>query len=328
MIASRGSGDQITVIVVPDETSPVRRFQMPRALLRHGIWVGALVAMLCAAGVVDYVRLRVEAVEVEQLRAETRRHRENLLSLSEDLTGLEQELARIQEFERKVRVIADLPAAMAEAATDPGLEEVGPQGLPTGPAGGEAGPWEPPPDPDRAGPGEGDPLDPAAIVRIQRRAGRLFLRSRHRGDSFDGLLEQLDGKRHRLASTPSIWPADGWVTSRYGYRTSPFTGQRKFHAGIDIAADVGTPVVAPARGKVVFVGRKGPMGKTVILDHGYGIRTNYGHNSAIHVELGQEVERGERIADVGSTGRSTGPHLHYGVSVDKRSVNPSDYIIR
>ncbi len=323
------AGDRITVIVVPDETSPVRRFQVPRALLRHGVWMAALVAMLAAAGVVDYVRLRVEAVEVEQLRGETRRHRENLMELTQDVSELEQALARIREFERKVRVIADLPAAMTEVSAPDALEpaEAGPQGLPTGPAGGESGSWD-------LGPaeaeleGEGDSLDAARIERIRRRARQLTLRSELRRDSFDALLEELDGKRHRLASTPSIWPTDGWVTSGYGYRTSPFTGQRKFHAGIDIAADVGTPIVAPARAKVVFVGRKGPLGKTLTLDHGYGIRTTYGHTSMIHVKLGQEVERGERIADVGNTGRSTGPHLHYGVSVKQKSVNPSDYIIR
>ena len=118
------------------------------------------------------------------------------------------------------------------------------------------------------------------------------------------------------------------MTSRYGYRISPFTGKRKFHAGLDIAADIGTPVGAPARGKVVMVGRKGPLGKTVVLDHGYGFRTTFGHNSRVHVKLGQEVERGETIAEVGNTGRSTGPHLHYAVKVNEKSVNPADYIIR
>jgi murein DD-endopeptidase MepM/ murein hydrolase activator NlpD len=129
-----------------------------------------------------------------------------------------------------------------------------------------------------------------------------------------------------LASTPSIWPTEGWVTSGYGYRISPFTGRRTFHAGIDIASDFGTRIVAPARGRVVFVGRKGSLGKTLKIDHGFGLRTFYGHAAEIHVERGQEIERGERIASVGSTGRSTGPHLHYSVEVNGRSVNPRNYI--
>jgi murein DD-endopeptidase MepM/ murein hydrolase activator NlpD len=144
--------------------------------------------------------------------------------------------------------------------------------------------------------------------------------------SFEELVEGLEGKRHRLASTPSIWPTEGWVTSGYGYRISPFTGRRTFHGGLDIASDFGTPIVAPARGKVVFAGRKGPLGKTLVIDHGFGLRTSYGHAAEIHVEKGEAIERGQRIASVGSTGRSTGPHLHYAVEVKGKSVNPHNYI--
>jgi murein DD-endopeptidase MepM/ murein hydrolase activator NlpD len=117
------------------------------------------------------------------------------------------------------------------------------------------------------------------------------------------------------------------VTSRFGHRTSPFTGRRQFHSGIDVASRSGRAVVAPARGRVVFAGKKGPLGRTVILDHGYGVRTTYGHNREIHVKRGQEVERGEKIAAVGNSGRSTGPHLHYAVQVDGRRVNPMNYIL-
>jgi murein DD-endopeptidase MepM/ murein hydrolase activator NlpD len=144
--------------------------------------------------------------------------------------------------------------------------------------------------------------------------------------SFEDLVEGLEGKRHRLASTPSIWPTEGWVTSGYGYRISPFTGRRNFHAGLDIASNFGTPILAPARGRVVFAGRKGPLGKTLVIDHGFGLRTSYGHTAELLVKKGEEVERGQRIAAVGSTGRSTGPHVHYSVEVKDRSVNPLNYI--
>jgi murein DD-endopeptidase MepM/ murein hydrolase activator NlpD len=140
-------------------------------------------------------------------------------------------------------------------------------------------------------------------------------------------VDGLQGKQRRLVSTPSIWPTRGWVTSRFGYRTSPFTGSRQFHAGIDVAGRAGTPVVAPADGRVVHVGQKGALGRTVILDHGYGIRTTFGHNSDVIVQRGQRVERGEKISFLGSTGRSTGPHLHYAVQVDGRRVDPMNYIL-
>jgi murein DD-endopeptidase MepM/ murein hydrolase activator NlpD len=116
------------------------------------------------------------------------------------------------------------------------------------------------------------------------------------------------------------------MTSRFGNRISPFTGARQFHSGIDIAGRRGTDVVAPARGRVVAAGNRGPLGRSVTLDHGYGVRTVYGHNDELHVKRGQEVERGQVIASLGSTGRSTGPHLHYTVEVKGKAVNPLDYI--
>jgi murein DD-endopeptidase MepM/ murein hydrolase activator NlpD len=136
----------------------------------------------------------------------------------------------------------------------------------------------------------------------------------------------LESKRRRLASSPSIWPTKGWLTSRYGYRTSPFTGREQFHAGLDIAGAKGTDVVVTARGKVAFAGKRGPLGNSLIVDHGYGVRTQYGHVDELFVKRGEDVQRGDKIASLGSSGRSTGPHLHYVVEVNGKTRNPLDYI--
>ena len=104
-------------------------------------------------------------------------------------------------------------------------------------------------------------------------------------------------------------------------------GREPGTAGFDIAAAYGTPIKAPARGRVTFVGKKGPLGKTLVVDHGYGVRTVYGHTQTIHVRPGETVERGQRIAEIGSSGRSTGPHLHYVVEVGGKPRNPLDYIL-
>jgi murein DD-endopeptidase MepM/ murein hydrolase activator NlpD len=164
------------------------------------------------------------------------------------------------------------------------------------------------------------------VDALGRLADRMNGHASVRGDSLELLLEQLDDKRVKLASMPSIWPARGWLTSRFGARVSPFTGRRQMHAGIDIASRAGTPIIAPAQGRVSYVGRKGPMGNTLILDHGFGVKTIYGHTEAIHVKPGQSVERGQEIAAIGSTGRSTGPHLHYVVEINGKPRNPLDYI--
>ena len=130
-----------------------------------------------------------------------------------------------------------------------------------------------------------------------------------------------------MVSTPTIWPVRGWVSSKFGFRTSPFSGRRVFHEGLDIAARYGLPVRATAKGIVVFAGEKAGYGNIVTIDHGYGYMTRYGHNSSLTVKVGDKVEKGDVIAKVGSTGRSTGPHVHYEVLVNGIPVNPQKFII-
>src|SRR3984893_3776285 len=128
--------------------------------------------------------------------------------------------------------------------------------------------------------------------------------------------------------TPSIWPVDGKLESGFGARRNPFGGTSyEFHAGQDIEVPWGTSVVAGAKGKVTFVGWQHGYGQLVIIDHGGGLTTRYGHLSELDVELGQEVGRGEFIGRVGSTGRSTGPHLHYEIRINDLPVNPLQYLI-
>uniref|UniRef100_A0A7C4GF76 M23 family metallopeptidase n=1 Tax=candidate division WOR-3 bacterium TaxID=2052148 RepID=A0A7C4GF76_UNCW3 len=131
----------------------------------------------------------------------------------------------------------------------------------------------------------------------------------------------------RLRSLPSIWPVQGWVTSGFGYRSDPFSGAREMHNGLDIVAPAGTPIVAPADGRVVFAGWKMGYGRAVEIDHGWGIVTFYGHCQDILTRTGALVKRGQAIALVGSSGRSTGTHLHYGVKVNGNWVNPGNYIL-
>jgi murein DD-endopeptidase MepM/ murein hydrolase activator NlpD len=332
---------RLTVIVVPDEASAVRRYSVPRQLIEYGPWIAVVVAVLVIAGSIDYVRLRLNAVDVGRLRQEAAQHRGELDTLAGGLASLEDEFGRLWEFERKVRVIADLPGTMVEAEVPEGstaglggaLEATASSATASQAetsaepasraAGGRGGPEDQePPDPQSAS----LELDERVLARTRAGVRRLAIRATTQSISFEDVIEGLEGKRHRLASSPSIWPTQGWVTSGYGYRASPFTGRRTFHAGLDIASDLGTAIVAPARGRVIFAGRKGPLGKTIVIDHGFGLRTSYGHTAEFYVKRGQEIERGQRIASVGSTGRSTGPHVHYTVEVRGRSVNPSNYI--
>ena len=130
-------------------------------------------------------------------------------------------------------------------------------------------------------------------------------------------------KRQALAAaTPSIWPVPGWLSSAYGNRRDPFTGDAAFHPGLDISADYGQPVQATADGTIVSAERNGSYGNLVVIDHGYGITTRYGHLSRFAVSNGEQVRRGQVVGYVGSTGRSTSPHLHYEILVNGRLTNP------
>jgi murein DD-endopeptidase MepM/ murein hydrolase activator NlpD len=130
-------------------------------------------------------------------------------------------------------------------------------------------------------------------------------------------------RRHALAAaTPSIWPVAGWLTSSYGNRTDPFTNDNDFHPGLDISAEYGQPVLATGDAIVASAGPNGAYGNMVALDHGFGIMTKYGHLSRIAVMGDQKVKRGDVIGYVGSTGRSTGAHLHYEVWMNGKLTNP------
>jgi murein DD-endopeptidase MepM/ murein hydrolase activator NlpD len=142
-----------------------------------------------------------------------------------------------------------------------------------------------------------------------------------------GLFKFLENQKMLLACTPSIRPAKGWMSSGFGYRVSPFTGQKEFHKGIDIATRMGAPIVAPADGMVSSITWDHGYGRILTIKHGYGVITKYAHLKKALVKKGQHVKRGETIALVGNSGRSTGPHLHYEVHLNKLTVNPLRYIL-
>ncbi len=149
-------------------------------------------------------------------------------------------------------------------------------------------------------------------------------------DSFSQVLDIFEREKARLQSVPSICPVasqEAWISSGFGYRKDPITGERRFHEGCDIVAPRGTPVIAPADGIVSFAGWRDGMGRLVEIEHGYGYSTGYAHNSKLLVRKGDIVKRGDVMAHVGSSGRSTGPHLHYEVRLDGKLVNPYQYLV-
>ena len=323
-----------SLILVTDETSPVRRFEVRKRVVQRAMWGAGIAAAVLLMVLVDYVRLYVERPELTALRIETSEQRAEIDSFDVQVGNVQKELERVRELERKIRTIANLPGSAAtggdsvvEVGGAGGDLEAAERGEPgVAPAGKDAaragtpGPHDSPTSALEAAPGE----DHTSLLR--REVERLGGVASSRELSLLELVEQLEDKHRHLASSPAIWPTKGWLTSRFGSRTSPFTGRRQFHSGIDVAGRRGTDVIASARGVVEFAGKRGPLGNVVIIDHGYDVRTHYGHNDELFVKRGDGVERGQRIASLGNSGRSTGPHLHYTVEVAGKPVNPLNYI--
>jgi len=245
--------------------------------------------------------------ELDRLRLEARQQQQQLVTFAKSFDDLQGEMTRLRQFDMKLRVMADLDGVVYP-------EQI--MGI-----GGEN------PEPFNPLEGELSFQDQTIISSMNRSLDRLKTEVSIQERSFQELVEYLEDQKSLLASTPSIWPVKGWLTSTFGYRSSPFTGRRELHKGLDIATRSGTPVIAPADGLVVFAGREGGFGNMIIIDHGYGITTRYGHCSSLEAKLGQKIKRGDVVARVGNTGRSTGPHVHYEVAVNGVSVNPSRYIL-
>ena len=297
--------DFVTFMYMPGNTGEIRRYHLPRSWLRRGT-MGAIVAAVAVLALgVDYVRVRINLVELDYLRGETSAQRGQLHEYTQKMATISEELTRISGFDRKLRLITNLDPA------DP---------LPLPGIGGVEG--------DLIGSDELATLTRARRhQRILEGLGHLTDAAGAEAESLSALIAHLEDQTTRLRTTPSISPTKGWVTSSFGYRTSPFTANREFHRGLDIAGRLGTPVYAPADGKIRFSGNRRALGNTVTISHGYGVETLYGHLHELSVKSGQKVVRGQEIGMLGSTGRSTGPHLHYQVQVNGVPVNPRNYIL-
>jgi murein DD-endopeptidase MepM/ murein hydrolase activator NlpD len=228
-----------------------------------------------------------------------------LLSLSQKIANLQENLTRIRDFDSKLRVMMNIDQNSGET--------VNPQGGPTS-----------------ADFSEGYlPLYRQELLarKMHEFLNQLNVEARLEEVRQQEILQTLRTNQDLLETTPSIWPTAGWVTSPFGPRISKFTGKREFHKGIDVSAPEGTPVYAPASGKIVYAGRDGSYGLTIKISHNSNLLTRYAHLQSVDVKVGRKVERGEIIGRVGNTGRSTGPHLHYEVRLSGMPVDPRHYIL-
>jgi murein DD-endopeptidase MepM/ murein hydrolase activator NlpD len=306
-------------------------------LLKLFIGLGIVALMLVGAAAVDYFGLLLQANENKRLRADNLALKRQFQVVEGKLNSLETSLERVQNFSKKLKLITNIDDEDRSVKLTMGANPKPGQGIQDGtePVE-ERGPaseifskdslfMQRPPLDDLKGELSVDTKKDYATLSI--RIDRAVKETQLREQSILQLWEGLSERQSLLSSTPSIKPARGWFTSRFGYRVDPFNGKAIMHAGIDIAGPPGTPVYAPADGVVSYAGFEEGYGKLVSIDHGYGVVTRFGHNSRVFVTLGQKVKRKDVIAAIGSTGHSTGPHVHYEVRIHGVPVDPINYIL-
>ena len=285
-----------TVIVVPHAKARFRKIQVPLKLAR---WVmgGATVSVLALAGVlVHYTRIAAEVYELRRLRAENQVLTQKTREYEQNAGKLQAKVEQLHSIVSKLGIMAGLDHALPDT-------HIGGEG---GVASFETVP------PGAAGPHSLLEMD-LSVSALTDKSTRL--------EAFYRDQNML------LSSTPSIWPVRGYLSATFGKRLDPFTGRPDFHPGIDISTPIGTRVVAPADGIVLSTALSGGYGNAIIIDHGYGVVSRYGHLDSYNVRPGQKVHRGDVIGFVGTTGRSTGPHLHYEVWVREQAQNPIHFIL-
>jgi murein DD-endopeptidase MepM/ murein hydrolase activator NlpD len=283
----------------------VRKFRVPRRSLRQVAYLAGGLTLVALLVTGHYFTLLSSSSENAVLKEENAQLRSQILLVQEKVAHISATLDRVERFDAKLRTAVT-------QLQDPE------RNLAIGPVGGT--------DADSAIPGPA-PAAQSSLAALPGRVSSLETEASRQEQSLRELQEYFDDQRSLLASTPSIWPTHGWVTSDFGTRMDPYSAERRMHEGLDIATPHGQPVHTPSDGTVVFTGTEGGYGKVLVIDHGYGVKTRYGHLSEIYVRLGDRVLRGAKVAAVGNTGRSTGPHLHYEVRVNGIPENPRKFIL-
>jgi len=308
---------KISFVVLSNSGAPAKQMCASKATLR--LVSVFIIACLISVGYVVYdyfqlkqtmVHLQTRAVHLTNELGEIQSQRKQIQEFASEINSLKDHLVTLNNFEKKIRIIANIEK------TDDSNNIFG--------VGGSI-------------PEDLDARLPLmekhnSLMRdMHEQIDELNRASIHQKGEFESLLKSLEDQQNLLASTPAIRPISrgekSWVTSSFGFRRSPFTGQREFHQGFDISTRKGTPILATAEGVVTFTGKKGLLGSTIIVDHGHGMVTRYGHCSKFLKKRGEKVKRWEPIALVGNTGRSTGPHVHYEVRLNGIPVNPYKYIL-
>ncbi len=306
-----------TLMIVPEAHAQVRRVQIPkRTVYSLGVLaIGALGLLL--AMVVHYAYIVDQVFAARVLAEENARLKGRIGELKTKIDAVDTRLGEMRRFDEKLRKMTGLHDEERGLAMGPlRAQQAQGEGVPS-----DVDPFAVPLEGD-----DGSVQQLKEALLDSRLVGLAHEASREMA-SLSELSEYFGVREVLLQSTPSITPVHGLLTSTFGAREDPFTGDQTMHAGLDIASTIGAEVAAPGDGAVIFSGEKGAYGNVIMVDHGRDIVTIYGHLSKILVKVGDHVKRGQHIGAVGNSGRSTGPHLHYEVRVNNVPVNPRKFVV-
>jgi murein DD-endopeptidase MepM/ murein hydrolase activator NlpD len=297
-----------TVMLVPHGSGASRAVELSQTFVKALVGIGSVLALVVLVLGSAAITRGVNITRSRALERENRLLADEIQRMRERLVGLSDTLNKFSEREQDLRLLAGLNP------TDAGVRRGG--------IGGPSGSWSERDSLAALGPNGQQVL--AAREHMEQLLRRANILVRSVSDAYDSLSRH----RARLAAYPSIMPTRGWLTSAFHQeRVHPLLHLARPHEGIDVTAKMGTGIDAPAAGIVTDVKWQEGYGNMITLDHGYGLVTRYAHCSRIFVARGQRVKRGQKIAEVGSTGISTGPHLHYEVWVNGKPVNPTKYVL-
>lgn len=293
-----------TILFLPSSPSKVKKVILSGFVIK-ALAVSALILMVTSSIVfLDYVSVKKKEIDLTSLREQTKIQNVQIQTFADKISDMEVELARLRSLDTKIKVLTDTAEPKAKNERISLGEKGGPEVMQVS--------FNTEPE----------------LKEMMARLDRLNVEAKIQENKLHELHSSLEMEKSFVSATPSLWPVRGYVSSRFGDRESPFgdNAGMEFHEGIDISAPFGSPVAAAADGVVTFADRDSGLGNGVAVDHGYGFASRYGHLSKILVHAGDKVKAGQKIGLVGSTGRSTGPHLHYEVAVNGFKVNPMKYL--
>ncbi len=291
--------NKLTILFIPQKDGHVFRFEMSSFFLKVSVLILVVFIVISTLISIDYFRTKSLSEEQSKLERALMLQNVKIQEINNQLVKKHESLESFEEFDRKLRLISGLQ----ESATR--IRYIGNSNNLVGSENGSE----------------------FQELKVLDKMKSLDLNTKLREISFFQLGAYLQERKDKLARTPSIAPTRGHISSRFGKRRDPFTGKIKKHNGLDFSNRNYTPIYAPADGTVVNTFKNGSFGEFLVIDHGYSITTRYGHLAKYEVQVGQRVKRGDLIARIGNTGRSTAPHLHYEVLVNDQYVDPEKYLL-